>query len=62
MSVEAFLSWGAAESASILQLKRYCNGALPAYMVPDRFKILPALPIPGAAAIARVTDGRGLGS
>src|SRR3546814_5659664 len=44
VSVEAFLSWGSAEAASILQLKRYCNGALPAYMVPDRFKILSALP------------------
>lgn len=44
VSVEAFLSWGAAEGASILQLKRYCNTALPAYMVPDRFKILLELP------------------
>src|SRR3546814_16267676 len=44
VSVEAFLSWGSAEAASILQLKRYCNGELPAYMVPDRFKILSALP------------------
>src|SRR3546814_10719806 len=25
VSVEAFLSWGSAEAASILQLKRYCN-------------------------------------
>lgn len=44
VGVQAFLSWGAQEGASILQLKRYCNAALPAYMVPDRFKILTALP------------------
>jgi len=44
IGVEAFLSWGAEEKASILQLKRYCSTALPAYMVPDRFKVLPALP------------------
>lgn len=29
---------------SILQLKKYCATALPAYMAPDRFKFLPALP------------------
>jgi acyl-coenzyme A synthetase/AMP-(fatty) acid ligase len=44
LSVEAFLAWGAAEEPSILQLKKYCSGALPSYMVPDRFRFLPSLP------------------
>jgi len=44
ISLEAFLSWGAAEDASILQLKKYCSTVLPAYMVPDRFRFLPSLP------------------
>jgi amino acid adenylation domain-containing protein len=44
VSVEAFLSWSAANEPSILQLKRYCSTTLPSYMVPDRFRFLPALP------------------
>jgi amino acid adenylation domain-containing protein len=44
LTLDAFLAWSSSEQPSILQLKKYCSGALPAYMVPDRFKILPALP------------------
>ena len=44
LSVEAFLAWGAAGEPSILQLKKYCSGVLPSYMVPDRFRFLPSLP------------------
>jgi amino acid adenylation domain-containing protein len=44
MSVEAFLAWRTGEDPSILQLKRYCSQKLPAYMVPDKFKVLPTLP------------------
>jgi amino acid adenylation domain-containing protein len=44
LSVEAFLAWGVAEEPSILQLKKYCSGVLPSYMVPDRFRFLPSLP------------------
>jgi amino acid adenylation domain-containing protein len=44
LTVEAFLAWGSAQQPSILQLKKYCATALPAYMVPDRFRILPELP------------------
>ncbi len=44
LTVEAFLAWSSAQEPSILQLKKYCSTALPAYMAPDRFKILPALP------------------
>ena len=44
VSVEAFLAWGAASEPSILQLKKYCSNALPAYMIPDRFRFLPSLP------------------
>ncbi|MGE3283106.1 MAG: amino acid adenylation domain-containing protein [Alphaproteobacteria bacterium] len=44
VSVEAFLAWSAASEPSILQLKKYCTGALPAYMAPDRFRFLPSLP------------------
>lgn len=42
--VDAFLSWGSETKASILALKRYCVEKLPSYMIPDHFKILPALP------------------
>ena len=44
LSVEAFLAWSASEEPSILQLKKYCSGVLPSYMVPDRFRFLPSLP------------------
>ena len=44
LSVEAFLAWGASGAASVLQLKKYCAGVLPAYMVPDRFRFVEALP------------------
>lgn len=44
LSVEAFLAWSAREEPSILQLKKYCTGVLPSYMVPDRFRFLPSLP------------------
>lgn len=44
LSVEAFLAWGAAEEPSVLQLKKFCSGVLPSYMVPDRFRFLPSLP------------------
>jgi amino acid adenylation domain-containing protein len=44
LSVEAFLAWSATEAPSVLQLKKYCSGVLPSYMVPDRFRFLPSLP------------------
>jgi acyl-coenzyme A synthetase/AMP-(fatty) acid ligase len=44
LNVEAFLAWSASEEPSILQLKKYCAGVLPSYMVPDRFWFLPSLP------------------
>jgi acyl-coenzyme A synthetase/AMP-(fatty) acid ligase len=44
LSVEAFIAWSASGEPSILQMKKYCSGALPSYMVPDRFRFLPSLP------------------
>ena len=44
LSIDAFLAWSADVEPSILKLKKYCTGALPSYMVPDRFRFLPSLP------------------
>ena len=44
LSVEAVLAWGGNSAPSVLQLKKYCAGVLPAYMVPDRFKFVETLP------------------
>jgi amino acid adenylation domain-containing protein len=42
--IKAFLSCREGASPSVVELKRFCAEALPAYMVPDAFGIEPALP------------------
>ena len=42
--VKAFINWTGEERASIIKLKRFCMENLPAYMIPDRFSVQPALP------------------
>ncbi len=42
--IKAFLSWSGDGAPSLIELKQFCASNLPLYMVPDRFKVLPALP------------------
>ena len=44
VEIVAFLSWRRAEKPSIIDLKTFCKAKLPAYMIPDRFVLLDALP------------------
>jgi amino acid adenylation domain-containing protein len=42
--VRAFLDWAGELRPSVVELKQFCAENLPAYMIPDRFSVLPALP------------------
>lgn len=42
--VKAFLDWSGERRPSVVELKQFCAENLPAYMIPDRFSVLPALP------------------
>lgn len=42
--VKAFISWIGSDKPSIIKLKKYCVDNLPAYMIPDRFSIVPGFP------------------
>lgn len=42
--VKAFINWSGQKAPSVIALKRFCIEQLPAYMIPDRFSIQPALP------------------
>ncbi|MEN8167521.1 MAG: amino acid adenylation domain-containing protein [Pseudomonadota bacterium] len=42
--VKVFLNWSGEKSPSLIELKGFCAGNLPNYMIPDRFSVLPALP------------------
>jgi acyl-CoA synthetase (AMP-forming)/AMP-acid ligase II len=42
--ITAFLSSRSGGKLSIIALKQFCLAHLPAYMVPDRFSLLPSLP------------------
>ncbi len=42
--IVAYLSWSSDEDPSILELKQHCARNLPAYMIPDRFRTVSALP------------------
>ena len=44
MRIQAFLSVNSATVPSLVDLKQYCAGALPRYMIPDGFTLLDALP------------------
>ena len=44
VEITAFLSCDEAATLSIIELKTFCKGALPAYMSPDRFVSRPRLP------------------
>lgn len=44
VSVKAFINWIEEDRPSIIKLKRFCIENLPAYMIPDRFFVLPSLP------------------
>jgi acyl-coenzyme A synthetase/AMP-(fatty) acid ligase len=44
VEITAFLSCDENEALSIIDLKTFCKGALPAYMSPDRFAFKPRLP------------------
>ena len=44
VEIVAFASWQDAAKPSIIELKTFCKGKLPAYMIPDRFVLLDALP------------------
>jgi amino acid adenylation domain-containing protein len=42
--IKAFVGWSGPGQASLIELKRFAAQNLPAYMVPDRFAVLRALP------------------
>jgi len=42
--IKAFINWKAATAPSIVQLKGIAAAHLPAYMIPDRFSVVPVLP------------------
>jgi amino acid adenylation domain-containing protein len=42
--IKAFVSWTGADTPSIVELKGIAAAALPAYMIPDRFTVVSALP------------------
>src|SRR6185295_225988 len=42
--IKAFINWNAATPPSIVQLKGIAATHLPAYMIPDRFTVVPVLP------------------
>jgi amino acid adenylation domain-containing protein len=44
VQIVAFLATRGGEKLSMIKLKRFCAGALPAYMAPDRFCFVEALP------------------
>jgi amino acid adenylation domain-containing protein len=44
VQIKAFLSFKGEQSPSRIELKRFCTGALPAYMIPDFFSFLGNLP------------------
>jgi acyl-coenzyme A synthetase/AMP-(fatty) acid ligase len=44
VQLRAYLSWGGAGRPSQIALRRFASQNLPAYMVPDRFIVLPSLP------------------
>ena len=44
VEIVAFLSWKDNAKPSIIDLKTFCKGKLPAYMIPDRFVMVDALP------------------
>jgi amino acid adenylation domain-containing protein len=44
VQIRAFLSWSGGKVPSLVELKQFCASNLPLYMVPDRFKVLEALP------------------
>lgn len=44
VQIIAFLSWNGAGNPSLITLKKFANGVLPVYMIPDRFLQLDALP------------------
>jgi amino acid adenylation domain-containing protein len=44
VEIVAFLSWKDGARPSIIELKTFCKAKLPAYMIPDRFVTLDALP------------------
>jgi acyl-coenzyme A synthetase/AMP-(fatty) acid ligase len=50
-TIAAFVAPKAGQTCSVLALKRHCAENLPAYMVPDTLKVLPALPETSTAKI-----------
>jgi acyl-coenzyme A synthetase/AMP-(fatty) acid ligase len=42
--IKVFVAWTEATPPSIIELKGIASSRLPAYMIPDRFVVLPALP------------------
>jgi amino acid adenylation domain-containing protein len=42
--IKAFLACSGGGAPSIVELKQFCAGNLPLYMIPDRFHVLPELP------------------
>lgn len=44
VALVAFYSWDGEGAPSLVALKRHCNQFVPAYMIPDRFQRLDALP------------------
>jgi acyl-coenzyme A synthetase/AMP-(fatty) acid ligase len=50
-TIAAFVAPKADQTCSVLALKRHCAETLPAYMVPDTLKVLPALPETSTAKI-----------
>ncbi|MGE0387691.1 MAG: amino acid adenylation domain-containing protein [Gammaproteobacteria bacterium] len=42
--IKAFMNWTGPKKPSLIELKGYASKALPAYMIPDRFSVLAALP------------------
>lgn len=42
--IEAFLCCAAENRPSLVQLKRFCAGNVPSYMIPDSFTFVPSLP------------------
>jgi acyl-coenzyme A synthetase/AMP-(fatty) acid ligase len=45
VSIDAFVAVKPERKASIIAMKRHCTNYLPHYMVPDRIKFLPKLPM-----------------
>ena len=62
MRIVAFLTARAQERPSIIEMKSFCAGHLPAYMSPDVFRFLEALPRTSTdkidyQSLARLADG-----